>query len=206
MLRNELCRMVKTCMIAPLVDDLQTPFADRHVVHCILRENRQLIGLDHLGDAVIDLGVDVIRPSRKEDGVLARLFNTIQDLLSVVTNILSVLLNLGITGIDRRSDLRPADALGFAELLHETLDHALAVIDGQERLQEADVILAQDIHVDANVLRIGCDDRAVVVVRRRVGLVLHVVRFARIEDRIDALFDEVGNMPVGELCRVAERV
>ena len=193
-------------MIAPLVDDLQTPFVDRHVVHRILRENRQLIGLDHLGDAVIDLGVDVIRPSRKQDGVLARLFNTIQDLLSVVTNILPVLLNLGVTGIDRRSDLRPADALGFAKLLHQTLDHALAVIDGQERLQEADVLLAQDIHVDADVLRIGCDDRAVVVVRRRVGLVLHVVRFARIEDRIDALFDEVGNMPVGELCRVAERV
>ena len=64
-------------MIAPLVDDLQTPFADRHVVHCILGENRQLIGLDHLGDAVIDLGVDVVRPSRKQDGVLARLFNTI---------------------------------------------------------------------------------------------------------------------------------
>ena len=64
MLRNELCRMIKTCMITPLIDNLQTPFADRHVVYCILGENRQLIGLDHLGDAVIDLGINMIGTTR----------------------------------------------------------------------------------------------------------------------------------------------
>ena len=172
----------------------------------ILGENRQLVGLNHLWDAVIDLGVDVVWASCEENCMLARLGNAVEDLLPVVTHILPVLLDLGIARIDGGSDFLLSDALDFAELLHKALDHACSVIDRQERLDKADVLLTQDIHIDADVLCVGRNNRAVEIICRRTRLVLHVVRLTGIEDRVDALFYEVDNVPMRELCGVAERV
>ena len=165
MLRDELRRMVEARVVAPLVHDLKPTLVHGNVIDRVLGEDRQLVGLDHLGDAVVDLGIDMIRTSREKNRVLSRLRDAVEDLLTVVTHILSVLLDLGIARINGGGDLLFPDPLRLAELLHEALNHALSVIDRQERLDKADVLLTQDIHIDADVLCVGRDDRAVEIVR-----------------------------------------
>ena len=205
-LGDELRRVIEARVVAPLVDNLKAPLLHGDVIDRILGENRQLVGLDHLGDAVIDLGIDMIGTTCKQDGVLARLCNAVENLLTIVADVLTILLDLCIARINRSRNLLFSDALGLSELLHEALDHALAVVDRQERLDKADILLTQDIHVDADVLRIGGDNRAVEIICRRARLIVHIVRLAGVENRIDALLDEVDNMPVCELRGIAERV
>ena len=172
----------------------------------ILGEDRQLVRLDHLGDAVVDLGVDVVRTPCEKNRMLTRLGDAVEDLLPVVAHVLPILLDLGIARVNGGGDLLFPDPLRLAELLHKPFNHALSVVDRQKWLDKADVLLTQDIHIDADVLRVGRNNRAVEIICRRTRLVLHVVRLTGIEDRVDALFYEVNNVPMRELCGVAERV
>ena len=205
-LRDKLRRVVEARVIAPLVDNLKPPLVHGDVIDRILGENRQFVGLDHLRDAVVDLGVDVVRTTCEKNRVLTRLGNAVEDLLPVVTHVLPIFFDLGIARIDGSRDLLLSNSFRPAELLHEALDHALPVIDRQKRLDQSDIFLAQDVHVDADVLRIGRDDRTVEVICRGSWLVLHVLRLAGIENRVDPLLYEIDNMPVRELRRIAERV
>ena len=205
-LSDELRRMVEARVVAPLVDDLELRGFDRHVVDGVLRDDRQMVALDHLRDAVVDLRVDVVRTADEHDDLLARLLHALEDLRAVIAHILTVLRELAVGLVDGRSNLLFLQALMGTELLVESLGHALLVIDRQERLQEVDVLLAQDVHVAADVLGVRGDDRAVVVILRRVLVVDHVVGFARVEYLRDALLDEVHDVAVRELGRIAERV
>ena len=98
--------------------------------------------------------------------MLARLRNALKYLLTVVAHILPILFDLGIAGIHSGRDLLPADALNFPKFLHKAFDHAVPVVDGQKRLDKANVLLAQDIHINANVLRIGRNNRTVEMIGR----------------------------------------
>ena len=165
MLRDKLRRMIEPRMVAPLVDDLQPPLVHGDMIDRILGEDRQLVRLDHLRNAVIDLGIDVVRASRKKNCVLSRLGNAVEDLLPVVTHILPILFDLGIARINGGGDLLFPDPLCLAKLLHKPLDHARTVVDRQERLDKANVLLTQNVHIDADILRIGCNNRAVEIIR-----------------------------------------
>ena len=157
--------MIEPRVVAPLVDDLKPPLVHGDMIDRILGEDRQFIRLDHLGDAVIDLRVDVVGTPCKENRVLPRLRNAVKNLLPVVAHILTVLFDLGIARIDGCGNFFFPDPLYLAELLHKPLDHALAVMDGQKRLNEPNVLLTQDVHVDADILRVGCNDRTVEIIR-----------------------------------------
>ena len=79
-------------------------------------------------------------------------------------------------------------------------------MDGQKRLNEPNVLLTQDVHVDADVLRIGGNNRTVEIICRGARFIVHIMRLAGVENRIDPLLDEIDDVPVRELCGVAERV
>ena len=40
----------------------------------VLREDSETVGGDHIGDAVVDLRIDVVRTSRKDDAVFSGVF------------------------------------------------------------------------------------------------------------------------------------
>ena len=40
----------------------------------VLREDSETVGGDHIGDTVVDLRIDVVRTSRKDDAVFAGIF------------------------------------------------------------------------------------------------------------------------------------
>lgn len=159
-LGDELRRMVEARVVAPLVDDLELRGFDRHVVDGVLRDDRQMVALDHLRDAVVDLRVDVVRTADEQDDLLARLLHALEDLRAVIAHILTVLARARGRPRRRPQQSPLLQALMGTELLVESLGHALLVIDRQERLQEVDVLLAQDVHVAADVL---------VHTRRRLG-------------------------------------
>ena len=205
MLAGDLCRVVEARMIAPLVDDGEARALDGQMIDGILGKDGQMIALDHLGNAVIDFRVDVIWAPDEQNGLLARALKALEDARAVVAHILTVVRELLIGRGSRRLDFLPREVLAL-ELLGEALRHTLLVVDGQERLEEGDVFFPQDVHVAADVLRIRRDDRAVVVVLRRVLLIDHVIRLTRVEDLRDTLLDEIHDMTVHELCRIAERV
>ena len=205
MLAGDLCRMVEACVIAPLVHDGEARALDGQMINGVLGKNGQMVALDHLRDAVIDFRIDVIRAADEQNGLLARALEALEDARAVVTHILTVVRELLIGRGSRRLDFLPREVLAL-EFLREALRHALLVVDWEERLEEGDMLFPQNVHVAADVLRIRRDDRAVVVVLRRVLLIDHVIRLARVEDLRDALFDEIHDMTVHELCRIAERV
>ena len=205
MLADELRRMIEARMVAPLVDDMELLALDGHVIDGVLRENRQMVALDHLRDAVVDFGVDMIRTADEQDGMLTRLLDALENLCAIVAHVLTILCELLVGRIDGRSDFIFRQMFVF-ERFHEAFRHALFVIDGQERLEKLDVLFAQDVHVAADVFGIRRDNRTVVVVFRRMLFIDHVVGFARIENLRDALLDEIHDVAVRDFRRIAERV
>ena len=192
-------------MVAPLVDDMELLALDGHVVDSVLRENRQMIALDHLRDAVVDFGVDMIRTADEQDGVLTRLLDAFENLCAIVAHVLAVLRELLVGRIDGRSDFIFRQMFVF-ERFHEALRHALFVVDGQEWLDKINILFAQDVHVAADVFGIRGDNRAVVVIFGRMLFIDHVVGLARIENLRDALLNEVHDVAVRDFRRITERV
>ena len=131
MLGDELRRMVEARMVAPLVDDLELRGLDRHVVDGVLRDDRQMIALDHLRDAVVDLRVDVVRTADEHDDLLARLLHALEDLRAVVAHILTVLRELAVGLVDCLGNLFLRQALMSAELLVESLGHRFSSLIGR---------------------------------------------------------------------------
>ena len=65
--RREAGRMVKPGVVAPLVHDGQLVFGRVHMVDGIFRDDGQVVGLDHLRDAVVDLRVQMVGPAHQQD-------------------------------------------------------------------------------------------------------------------------------------------
>ena len=96
--------------------------------------------------------------------MLAGLCNTLENFLTIVAYILPIVLNLSIACINSSRNIFFADPLHFPELLNEALDHAFSVVDGQEWLQKTNVLFAQDVHIDPNILSIRGNNRTVEII------------------------------------------
>ena len=97
---GDLRGVVEPRMIAPLIDHRQPRRLNGHMIDGVLGDDRQSIRLNELGDAVIDLGVDVVRSTDQKDRVLARPLDTFQYLFAVLLNVPTIMLELGMRGID----------------------------------------------------------------------------------------------------------
>ncbi len=206
MLGHELRRMIEARMIAPLIDDMDLLGLHRHMIDGILRYDRQLVGLYHIRYTMIDLRIDMVGAPHEQYGLLARALDALHDAGAVVTHILAIVGQLLIGLVDGSLDLRFAEPLALSQLLIEALCHAFLIVDGQERLNEVDILFAQDIHIAANVLRIGGYDRTIVMIGRRMLLILHIVGLAGIEYLRQPFFNQVHDMAMRELRRIAQRI
>ena len=73
---------------------------------------------------------------------------------------------------------------------------------GHERVPEFHGAVGDGLHVVCDVLRVGGDNRAVVVVVRAFEL-LPLIEQRRIEDEVDPLLDQPLDVAVGQLCGIA---
>ena len=205
MLAHELCRVIEPRMIAPLIHDMQSMLLHRQMIDRVLRKDRQMIGLDHFRDAMMDFRIDMVGTSRQKDRMLARLLKTLQDLLAVAAHILAIMLQLLISSLCRRCNLRLCNAF-LPQFLGQPRCHALLVADGQKGLQELDMLFLQNIHVAADIFRIGRHNGTIIVIIRCMLRIRHIIRLAGVENLVHALLHQIHDMPMGKLRGIAQGI
>ena len=132
---------------------------------------------------MVDLRVDVVGAAAEHDPVPAGVFQVFERLLAFLTDVLAAPDELcpGVSG-------GLADFVGRnrREEVNETVGDDLLVGQGEEGIHEIDGGIPQILDVIFNVLRIGGDDRAVVVVDCPLEL-LALVGDAGVENELHAL-------------------
>ncbi len=194
--------LVQPGVVGPLVTDPQGALDDRGVDDAVLGEDGKAQPGDQLGDAVVDLRIDVIGPAGQDDAARAVRGHPRQRPAPLGPD---VGLDAGILG-EALGDGGRRLLNGDIEVL-EHLDKAPGEVVGfgevQERVEVPDSRFPQPRDVLLQDLRIEGDDGAVEVV---VGLCvdLLLVRDAGVEDRAHAAVEQVLQVTVGQLRRIAD--
>ena len=190
---------IQTGVVHPLVQYAYGTLRFSEVRDAVLGKNGKAVGGDHLGDAVVDFGVDMIGTSRKDNSLDTSFFYIRQNPLSLMADILADLFQF-LPGVGRsRCDFSRGN---LRKLLLQGRGDRLKVRKGHERHAHTDRPVGDFLHVVADILRIGGHDGAVVVV---VGLteLLPLVEDCGIEDEIRMELHQPLDVPVGQLCGVA---
>ena len=168
----------------------------------ILGEHHHAQRADRLGNAVVDLGVDVVRTASQHDAAAVVFLHVRQGAQALLLHVVLEDLVLGVGGLDGLLRLL-AGHVRPRELLHDALDHQLVVGQVEVRPHVADALFAQFGHIGADDHRIVGHHRAVVVVVGVVDQVL-LVAHARVENRLHALAEQPLDVAVHQLGRVAD--
>ena len=198
-------RLVEPSVVAPLVAHpkrTRQPRGRHAVGQRVLTQHHHAQRVDHLGDAVVDLGVDVVWTTGQHDAAHLVLAHVLQGPITLGLDVDRDLVEFFEAGRDRSLGLGEAD-MPVSEDLHQPLGKLLGLVEAEVRVEEADTFLAHPVDVLGQHLRIERHNRAVVIVVG-VGELLTLVVDARHEDRLDALVDQPFQVPVGELGRIAD--
>ena len=188
-------------VVHPLIRDDQGPLRAAQVGDGVLRQHRQVEGGDHLRQAVVDLRVDVVRASGQDDTALSGLLKPGDGLLPLLPHVHAGAVQLLPAGGRGGSHL-PGGQL--RELPGQGLRDGGDVPEGQEGIAQRCLSVSDGLHIVLDVLGVGGDDGAVVM----VGGPLHLVPLIEqggVEDEVHLLPDQPLHMPVGQLGGVALR-
>ena len=185
--------------------------------HGIFREYGHAIAADELGQRMVDLGIDMVGTTRQHDAVAVVLLDPTQRLLALGAHgRLEVEVGLpreidGIGNLDARRPLhgQHVDTLSpevFLALLDQMLEEALLegllVVIGNEWVEELRAAVLELVDVELEGLGVAHDDGAVVMVVRALVL-LTLPADAGHPNEVHVLVEQVHDMPVGELGRIA---
>ena len=205
---------IQTRVVHPLVENDGGAVDIAQMRDRVFGKHRKSVRVQHFRNAVVDLGVNVIRPSGQHDAVLSVLLEEAQDFLAFRLYVFTHLMHLGPGCVGSLADLlrgRRGNVVGNAQLLlrvvfrkdrDQTVRSDLRTRKGEERVQEGDVGRRERLDIVPDVLRIGRNDRAVIVVRGLLDLLV-LVRNAGIEDEFAAFLQQPFDMTVRELRGVA---
>ena len=193
---------VEPGVIDPLVRDADGPLGVKVDGEAVLGENREAEARDHLGDAVVDLRVDVIGAAGEDDAAAVSVLHLAQYAGALPADVLlgAKLLRPGAVGRFADVGLRNLPVLGKEG--NETVGGGLFVGHGDKGPEIADLLIRHVLDVVLEVLGIGDDDGAVEVVLGIAGLLM-LIEHTGMEDGADAAVDEPLDMPVGELRGIA---
>ena len=188
-------------MVGPLVEDAQGALEAR-VDDGVLGEDSHSQAHDDLGDAVVDLGVEVVGAAREHDAAHAVLTHPLDGFDALRAD-------LGLDGgvflprlVQGGLHLLGRDVIAvFLEGLGQVSGQVLAVAEVHEGADELRARFEQALHVVADDLGVGRHDGAVVGVLGLGELLLEID--AGVEDRRDALVQQGLDVPVDEFGRVA---
>ncbi len=199
---HEFRRAVQPGMVDPLVVDPEGALGGEIDGQAVFREDGEVVRGDHFRNAVVDLGVDVVRPARQNNapGVIFR--HPLQCFLPLCPNVgLGALLLLPCL-VNGGADFLPIDAPFFLTQGGQTVGGNFLAGKGEEGADVADLAVGDGLHVVFQILRVGDHDGAVVVILGTGGLLM-LVEHAGVENGLDAFVDEPLHMAVGELGGVA---
>ena len=219
-------RAIETGVVHPLVGDDEGTLHRTEMGDGILGQHCEIVARDQLRDTVVDLRIHVVRTTREHDAAMTGLLHPAEGLLALFLHILMRTLEL-CPGLMRcRADLllsevpllklladllegeladrtdRILDAVRVDEDLHELVRADILVRQREERFHEEDGVVLQVLDVIDDVLRIGGDHRAVVVIAR-IRCFVPLIRDARVPDELLAVLHQPLDVTVCDLCRVA---
>ena len=199
---DEFRRGVEAGVVDPLVVHAHGALGGKVDGQAVLGQHREAVGRDELGDAVVDLGVDVVGTSGEHNAAAAAFLHRGERLRARGADIgLRFLLLLP-------REVRGAARLLFGDVpdlfaeLRKAVGRDLFAREGEEGVQVAHGAVGHGFDVILDILRIRDDDGAVEVILRARHLLM-LVEHAGVEDGLDAVVDEPLGVAVGELCRVA---
>ena len=154
---------------------------------------------------MVDLGIQVVWSAGKYDGFFV-MFSGVRD------GAFSLRLDITLEGLlfcasreDRLLDLMFFDSLVFENLI-QTRHQTFVLVIRDKRMREFYPVFGEDlVHVIGDDLRIGGDDRTVIMVLRVLGFPLFIVD-ARIKDPLFAHLYQSLDMPMHQLGRIAGRI
>ena len=189
-------------MVDPLVEDPQRSPLAVNRRQTVLRKNVEAERRDHLGDAVIDLRVDVVGAPREHQPALPGFRHPVEQFPALFADIGFRFSLFRPRGSDGGADLVRRDIPRFAADLRESLRDVGFALEGQEGVQIADLARHHVLHIVLDVLGVRDHHRAVVAVLRVFVLAVFVEN-GGVEDRRDPLADQPLDMPVRELRGIA---
>ena len=198
-------RRIEAGVVHPLVGDHDRALDLAEVGDTVLGQNRESEARNHIRNAVVNFGVDVIGTAREDNAVLLVLLAPLHRALALGLDIFLCLNELAPARMGRSAGLGRRNV---EFLLHDFLElrsQNLLVRKGHEGAQEADVLGLELLDIVLDVLGIARDNRAVVVIARAVFLI-PLVGNAGVEDGLHAVLDEPAHMAVGNLCGIALRL
>ena len=190
-------------MIHPLIQDGDRTVRCGQVGDGVLGQDCNSVRGDHLRDSVVDLRVNMIGAAGKDDALDMVFFHEFQDFLTFFADIKAGLFELFPTGDTGGADLLCGDLT--AELFFHGIRDGVNTGKCHKGIAELHFAVGDLLHVVADILRIGGDDRAVVMVVRG-GKFRPLVEEGRIEDKVNALLDQPHDMSVSDLGRIAGRL
>ena len=193
--------LVEARVVGPLVEDAQGAL-EAGVHDGVLGEDCHAQAHDDLGDAVVDLGVEVVGAAREHDAAHAMLTHPLDGFDALRAD-------FGLDGgvflpglVEGGLHLLDGDVVAvFLEGLGQVCGQILAVAEVDEGADELCARLQEALHVVADDLGVGRHDGAVEGVFGLGELLLEVD--AGVEDRRDALVQQGLDVSVDQLGRVA---
>ena len=186
-------------MIHPLVQNDDGPFRAAKMGDGVLGQDGDPVGVDHFRNTVVDLGINMVGASGQDDALDMVVLHILQDPLAFLTDILTDLVKLLPA---RRCRVRDLSGRNIPEFPDQGLCDRVQAGKSHEGIAETDLTAADLLHVVADVLRIGGDDGAVVMVVRSPDF-LPLIEKGRIEDEVHAPVDQPHDMAMGDLGRIA---
>ena len=150
---------------------------------------------------MVDLGIQMVGASRQHDAAALVFLHPAQHFLAFFLHILMKLLHFCPGSAYRLRDFIPGNVEIIAQLLIQPGNEHLFALEGEEGVAEINVRIAQLFNIIFDVLRVGGDNGAVVVV---VGIRIldALVGDARVEDELQSLSQQPFHMAVGQLGRI----
>ena len=194
-------RFIQSGMIRPLVTHNGGTFHMSQMRHAVLRQNGNAVACNQFGNPVVNFRVCMVGSACQNNPGHVIFTDIFQRFLAFFAHISAEIVPFLPAGFHCRLNLLGITAHGYKFLLH-TLDDGFNFIQRKEGIHEFDILFLQILYVVFDIFIIGCHDRAVIVIIRR-GAVPSFVNHAGIEDKINACVNQPHDMPMHQLCRVA---
>ena len=192
-------------MVHPLVGDHNRTLHLAEVGDAVLGENREAEARNHVRDAVVDFRIQVVGAACEDNAVLFIVYAPLNGALAFGLDVLLNLQELSPARMGRGAGLGSGNSEFLLHNLLKLSRENLLVRERHEGAQEAYILRLDLLDVVLDVLRVACDNRAVIVVGRTV-LLIPLVGNAGVEDGLYTVPDEPAHMAVGNLCGIALRL
>ena len=185
-------------MVHPLVRDNQRTFRLCQMRDAVLGQYGNIVRSNQLGNSMVDFRIRMVRTSCQNNSALVIFLHIFENFFPFLLHVsagsahfIPALLH-GISDFSRRN---------FPEFLNQGITDGVYTLKRHERIAEYNLASADFLHVIFNVLGIGGDNRAVIMVICIFKFVA-LIEKCRIKNEVYLLMNQPAYMAVCQFCRI----